>query len=95
MNIKQSIYKVSTIIILLSTLSFSACKKAKENTETAVIEKVEQPIFFEISLAQWSLNKKIRGGEMDPFDFAKEAKSLGFEAIEYVSGLYKKQVKNI
>lgn len=95
MNIKQSIYNTTRIIIVISLLVFSSCKKTKESIDTAIKEKVERPMFFKISLAQWSLNKKIRGGEMDPFDFAKEAKNLGFDAIEYVSGLYRTQVNDI
>ncbi|WP_341215145.1 sugar phosphate isomerase/epimerase family protein [uncultured Wocania sp.] len=95
MNIKQLIYNTTQIIIVSSILAFSACKKSKEKTISTVTEEIEQPMFFKISLAQWSLHKKIRNGEMSPFDFAKEAKSLGFEAIEYVSGLYKKEVNEM
>ncbi len=77
---------------------FTACgdDKKKQNATKAQIEaEVDMPSkqFFEISLAQWSLHKAIRENGMDPFDFAKQAKALGFNAIEYVSGLYTKQVK--
>jgi len=44
---------------------------------------------FKISLAEWSLNKRIfkrNGAEpLDHLDFAKTAKSLGIDAVEYVS----------
>mgnify|MGYP005705061165 FL=1 len=43
---------------------------------------------IKISLAQWSLNKAIKSGDLSPLDFAKKAKSLEIDAIEYVSGLY-------
>ncbi|WP_034044583.1 sugar phosphate isomerase/epimerase family protein [Wocania ichthyoenteri] len=95
MNIKQLIYNTTQVIIVLSILAFSACKKSKEKTISTVTEEIGQPMFFKISLAQWSLHKKIRSGEMSPFDFAKEAHALGFEAIEYVSGLYNNEVKDL
>lgn len=44
---------------------------------------------YKISLAEWSLNKRIfkRGGAepLDHLDFAKTAKSLGIDAVEYVN----------
>ena len=43
---------------------------------------------LKISLAQWSLNKAIKSGELSPLDFAKKARSFDLDAIEYVSGLY-------
>ncbi|MCF7569015.1 sugar phosphate isomerase/epimerase [Sabulilitoribacter arenilitoris] len=95
MYIKKIIYNITRVIIVMSVLVFLACKKSKKETDTAINKNVEKPMFFKISLAQWSLNKKIRSGEMNPFDFAKEAKGLGFEAIEYVSGLYKKEVNEV
>ena len=43
---------------------------------------------LKISLAQWSLNKAIKSGDLSPLDFAKKARSFQIEGIEYVSGLY-------
>lgn len=51
-------------------------------------------LFCKLSLAQWSLNKAIRGGEMDPMDFAEKAKLMGFSGIEYVNHLYEKSYKD-
>ncbi|WPP48090.1 sugar phosphate isomerase/epimerase family protein [Catalinimonas niigatensis] len=46
-------------------------------------------MFFNISLAQWSLNKSFRNGTLDPLDFAQIAKKeYGISAIEYVSQLF-------
>ena len=60
---------------------------------------------FKISLAEWSLNKSIRSGEVDHLDFAKIAKkNFDIDAIEYVNQLfadktggsaYLKEMKNI
>lgn len=65
----------------------SPAPKKEEKTIKAAVEKAFSP-FFKLSLAQWSLNESIREGGMDPFDFAKRAKKMGFEGLEYVSGLY-------
>ncbi len=43
---------------------------------------------LKISLAQWSLNKSIRSGNLPILDFAKKARSFDIEGIEFVSGLY-------
>ena len=64
------------------------------------------PSLFKISIAEWSLNKGMRSGEIDHLDFAKIAKrSFGIDAIEYVnqlfadksggSGKYVKEMKTI
>ena len=43
-----------------------------------------------ISLAQWSLHKMIKINKtLNPIDFAQKSKELGFDAIEYVSTLYR------
>ena len=48
-----------------------------------------KPMFFKISLAQWSLNRGFRNGELDPLNFAKIAKEdFDIQAIEYVSQLF-------
>jgi sugar phosphate isomerase/epimerase len=50
---------------------------------------------FRISLAQWSLHRRLqRRAEphLDPLDFAAEARRLGFDAIEYVNSFYKQQL---
>jgi sugar phosphate isomerase/epimerase len=53
---------------------------------------------YEISLAQWSLNRQFfgRGGaeKLDPMDFAKIAKNqCGINAIEYVNQFYQAAIK--
>lgn len=47
-------------------------------------------MFFKISLAQWSLNKALFGGQMDNLDFAATAKNTyGVDGIEYVNQFFK------
>lgn len=66
-------------------------------TASLVTETQIPPPFFKLSLAQWSLHKETQAGKLDPFHFAQRAQGLGFEGLEYVSGLYYdwlKQYKN-
>jgi len=45
---------------------------------------------YGISLAQWSLHKMIKIDKtLNPMDFAQKSKELGYDAIEYVSTLYR------
>jgi len=50
---------------------------------------------FKISLAQWSLHRSIRNGEIDNLDFARIAKKeFGIEAIEYVNQFFADKAKD-
>ncbi|TBW28953.1 sugar phosphate isomerase/epimerase [Gramella sp. KN1008] len=80
------------IISLLLSISIISCKNktenTKENSSTETVNAKTDSLFFKISLAQWSLNKSIFSGELDPMDFAEKANEMGFEGIEYVTGFY-------
>ena len=45
----------------------------------------EEPMFFKISLAEWSFHKAIFGQKLDHLDFAAKTKSLGIDGVEYVN----------
>lgn len=82
--------KVKLFITALLMLVITSCKNEKKNeknTNESVVVVDKEP-FFKISLAQWSLNKEIRNGKMNPLDFAEKAHEMGFEGVEYVSQLY-------
>jgi len=84
------------IIILFLTLGLNSCakkEKKEEVKESETVEVKEVKPFFKLSLAQWSLHKQIRGGELSPLDFAQKASEFGFEGIEYVSQLYREELK--
>jgi L-ribulose-5-phosphate 3-epimerase len=49
---------------------------------------------YKISLAEWSINKPLFGGQMQHLDFAKIAKSAGIDAIEYVNQFFKDKGKD-
>ncbi|MCW4468557.1 TIM barrel protein [Flavobacterium sp. MFBS3-15] len=52
--------------------------------------------FFKLSLAQWSLHKAILETKtLAALDFAKKARELGFEAVEYVNDLYRPELQSM
>jgi len=65
--------------------ALASCGSPEEEEEAAA----EVPPWFRISLAEWSLHRAIRGGELDPLDFPLVAKrDYGIEAVEYVNQLF-------
>lgn len=92
----NNIFKLFHVAALLLFIAISSCgEKQKEATEAAKTKEEikENPVFFKLSLAQWSLHKEIRENGMDPLDFAQKASEMGFEGIEYVSQLYDDELK--
>ena len=87
--------KISFIVIVIFSIALLSCadKEKKKNEETTTLNKENKGPFFKLSLAQWSLHKKIQSGEMSPLDFAQQASELGFAGIEYVSQLYREELK--
>ena len=53
-----------------------------------------QSPLYKISLAEWSINRPLFGGTLQHLDFAKIAKSLGIDAIEYVNQFFKDKAKD-
>jgi len=44
---------------------------------------------FSISLAQWSLHRTLRSGELDNLGFPAKARSFGIDGVEYVNSFWK------
>ena len=89
----------SVLFVLLISIVF-ACKEKdpKDNVSEPVAETTsEKETTYEpkISLAQWSLHRRYQAENSNPFNFAKDAKELGFDAVEYVTQLYTKQINEI
>lgn len=95
-NKKIKFYSAKLFLVLI-LLACTSCKKEKEKVDATAkkeIVEVQEP-FFKLSLAQWSFHKAIRDDKtLDVYDFAKKAKELGFEGVEYVSQLYKLEEGN-
>ena len=95
MKISPTKLYLLVLSLVFSTALFS-CKdqnNRQETEETTLNDTIDQEPFFKLSLAQWSLNKHIFAGDIDPMDFARVANELGFEGIEYVSGFYAEGIK--
>ncbi len=62
---------------------------------SAVPPPTTAPLWFNISLAQWSLHKTLFAGKMDNLDFAATARNtFGLGGIEYVNQFFKDKAKN-
>ena len=82
--------KVSILtLVICSFISIISCKNSPKNTS-----ETPKPLFFKLSLAQWSFHRTFRSGEASPYDFAKMAHELGFEGLEYVNQLYPDVMKS-
>ena len=98
MNNKLSRFRILFLGLIVFNLSFLSCKNKeaenKDNSSATIDSTESNEPFFKLSLAQWSLEKPIHQGELDPIDFAKKAKELGFDGIEYVNQLYFDKYRN-
>lgn len=77
----------------LSTGAFlTSCGEKETRDETA--DEPESP--FEISLAQWSLHRMLRAGELDNLDYPKFTKNtFGIDAIEWVNQFFYVEDENL
>lgn len=79
------------------SLAFAACGGTESSsTDEAIVDETPALAPNKISLAQWSLHKRYlpegsfgATGEGDAYEFAEEAKAMGFDGIEYVSAIYR------
>lgn len=82
----------STALFALGSMlpkSFAA-QQAAASTAPA-----KDPPLFTISLAEWSLHKKLYAKELDNLDFPKVAKNdFGIDAVEYVNSFFKDKAKD-
>jgi len=74
-----------------AALSAGKLASAKDsNSNNMAYPDQERELFFDISLAQWSLNKKLFGGELDNLDFPAYTKEkFDIHAVEYVNQFFK------
>ena len=95
---KNTLFYKSTffLAILFVCLSMDSSKRVdtKEILNESVMSKKED-LFFKLSLAQWSLHRYVEDEKKSPFHFVSQAKKMGFEAVEYVSQLYKLEIEKL
>lgn len=81
--------------LLKQTVALSAAILANRNLRAA--DDPAKPALdrrFSISLAQWSLHKQFKKGEIDPIDFPVVAsKDFSIRAVEYVNQFYFEKIK--
>lgn len=66
----------------------------QKNMHASPLGKSED-LFFDISLAQWSLNKSLFGGKLDNLDFPEYTKqNFDIHAVEYVNQFFKSAEKS-
>ncbi|MCU0385173.1 MAG: sugar phosphate isomerase/epimerase [Flavihumibacter sp.] len=72
----------------------SSDEKNTEAAESGTTEAAKK-LFFEISLAQWSLHKTLFEKKMDNLDFAAKArKDFGIGVVEYVNQFFKDKAQD-
>ena len=77
----------------LASTATAAAMGVVGSAATAAVNPVAEK--FQISLAEWSLNKALFGKKMDHLDFAITAKKeFGIEAVEYVNQFFKDKAKD-
>lgn len=69
-----------------STAALAAAKPKKREIWRAPL--------FKLSLAQWSLHRTLSDKKLDNLDFARQANTLGFDAIEYVNRFFADRAKD-
>lgn len=93
MNRRTFIEKGSQTALGLGLFSLAACTgnttKQDEAKDEATTENVKE-MFFNISLAQWSLHRTLQAGKLDNLDFAATVRNqFGLDGAEYVNQFFK------
>lgn len=105
-NSRRSFLKRTTIAgstLWLAPWMLTSCEQASsdshsegESTAEAASTTSAGEMFFKISLAQWSLHRTIRAGELDNLDFATKTKNaFGIDAVEYVNQFFMDKAKDM
>lgn len=78
---------LKTSTALMAGGLFSACGKQEETSGEGEASSAEAR--FKISLAQWSLNKELKAGELDNLEYPKISKEMcGIDAVEWVNQFF-------
>jgi sugar phosphate isomerase/epimerase len=66
-----------------------ACSAAASSLPAMRLPPAARAPLFPISLAQWSLHRTLKKGDLDNLGFPARARELGFAAVEYVNSFWK------
>lgn len=73
-------------------LGLGACRSGSSRSQAA--PAATKP-WFRVSLAEWSLHRTLRAGEITNLDFPGHARrEFGIEAVEYVNSFFKEEARN-
>jgi len=79
-------------MLTLSPLLLECTRPSSSGEETAT---TATPLFFKISLAEWSLHRALQGGQLTNLDFPAKAKNdFGISAVEYVNQFFADKAKD-
>ncbi len=93
----RSIDRRQVIKVGAGALAAAALGAASGMPGCAKERVVDQPIArpFDISLAEWSLHRALRAGELDHLDFPRVAREdYGIGAVEYVNSFFKDKARD-
>ena len=78
------------------TVSALSCgsKSKNESGDAPEVAGEGKALFFDISLAEWSLNKQLFSGKLTNLDFPAKAKEFGIHAVEYVNQFFKDKAQD-
>ncbi len=90
MQTRRTFMKSAAVATAAITGGQVAFAKGSPAGSVAPVKRKKEDLFFDISLAQWSLNKKFRkGGDLDNLDFpAYTKKEFDIHAVEYVDQFF-------
>jgi len=94
-NFLRTSSKAGLALGLLGTTGLLSCgdgaaSEGDTATKTSPAPATSPELWFDISLAQWSLHKTFFDGKLDNLDFAKTAReTFGLTGIEYVNQFFK------
>ncbi len=100
-NFLINVMRGSAAYGLVGMGALNSCSKPSEDNSDAA-DAVEpaavvapKELFFDISLAQWSLHKALFDGQLDNLDFASYTQSnFGINALEYVNQFFKDKAQD-
>jgi sugar phosphate isomerase/epimerase len=102
MKRRQFLYRGTQAAFGLGLVGLQACAEGGDPESTAETEtpaestSEETPLWFQISLAQWSLHKTLFDGKLDNLDFAAKAKNdFGINGVEYVNQFFKDKAEDM
>jgi sugar phosphate isomerase/epimerase len=80
----------------LSACSGKPSEQGQASVDSAAnVAPAPKPLFFKISLAEWSLHKMLFDGKMTNLDFPAKAKNdFGISAVEYVNQFFKDKAQD-